>query len=155
MRMRGEVARKLDTVAERTHVVLVTQTSARTNAIRAIRRLESSTVKALAGTTLRGLPELAPNIHALRVRSSARNRGLQLQPFEPALVISPSGHLKMAGIHGMYLAEDATLRSEDLEPFCDALREALAMHLIRTEKASVRYQAIDDLAKKLCDAFVG
>lgn len=154
MRSRGDFALKLDAIRERTTLVLVSKASARMNAIRAIRRLESLTGGALDGTHMLGLPELAPNFRGLRVRAQAQNRGVPLSALESVLILNGHGKIGYATrALGFRPARDEEIRSEDLEPFCETLKEALNTHLVRSSRAQESYSAIDELARRLCDAF--
>jgi hypothetical protein len=140
------------------HVVYVRST-ARVEAIRAIRELEKALQAALAGDTIRGLPDALsfrhdPPLQALRVGSETN--WLPLDGRE-VLLLSRRGELLFGRVlgQGRYCTRevgDEELRAQDLEHVTRTVQRALVTHLARTEKVAANYETASNLAQTLAKA---
>lgn len=154
----------LDTIAELARALPAARVEAREGAIRLLRELERRLQQALGGSQLRGLPRLlppeAPSFVGARVRGDDRFGIGSYLPRDgrPALVWTAAGALEWAwrtpaGVEHRPV-QDEEIAAEDLEPAAVALRDALSIHVERTERTRADYLAVTDLVRRL-DAALG
>lgn len=125
------------------------RTEARGAAVMAIRKLELTLVDALAGETLKGLPDLGGRTYGARVRG--KHDG-QLVGGHVALVIRPDGTLGlMDGGSVDRNVEDGELMVEDVEDLAAKVEIVLRGHLVAAERGAVRYKRLQWLAVRLHD----
>jgi len=151
------------TQAASAHVVYVRST-ARLEALRAIRELEKALQSALAGDTIRGMPDALsfrhdPPLQALRVGSETN--WLPLDGRE-VLLLSRQGALVMGCT---FTRRDGTgrsfevrpvaneeLRAQDLEHVTRTVQRALEGHLAHTQRVAANYETTSALAQTLAKA---
>ncbi len=128
------------------------RSSARTEALNAIRLIEVCLVEALAGERLRALPNLtrgsarAKSYFAARVRGK-HGEGLYDDRF--VLVLDDCGMLMMANVSGSRVAEDSDLLAEDLEKLTVLVKDALEGHVQACTKSAKSYAKCADLARRV------
>ncbi len=146
--------------AELGQKVNVTRVDAREVTIELLRELEGKVREALSGSVLRGLGSLLPpgcaRFPAARVHGNAMHGIASFLPADgrPALVWTSAGVLGWAwkSHHESAAwrpAHDEELAAQDLLPALRALRDALAEHVRRSERAADDYLAVADLARRL------
>jgi len=147
------------------------RTSAREEAVSAIRSLEARLVETLAGEPLRGMPNLLPDapkqFYALQIRGRS-NRYLSLEG-RAELVLLREAMVNSAGEHVMLAwavrdagspmrpfvsaivspVADEEFNAEDLARVIEVVQGALQAHLARIASTEVTYARADDLARRL------
>ncbi|HEX7095665.1 MAG TPA: hypothetical protein VF183_07265 [Acidimicrobiales bacterium] len=141
----------------------------RREAIAAIRALERAVIDALAGQTLRGLPNLGTGSSPFLGANVRGATYTQRVPFpgdaqiegNPVLVLRPDARLAMAWTvrsattgrfdfvhHG---AEDDNLLVEDLTALVTLLPKVLTEHLVKAERTQAGWAATRTLAHRVLD----
>jgi hypothetical protein len=126
---------------------------ARIAAVQVIRGIEARLVGALAGTHLRGLPNLVSTALAIRFYGARVRAHADVLLADEALVLSSSGDLQMAWCRDRLLGtrpvRDDELRAEDLEAYVRTLLEVLPLHVRKAAKAGEKFTRIERLASRL------
>ena len=149
-------------VAGASQRVSVVRRRARTGAVGSIRELESALQTAIAGDTLRGMPNLnpfhgKPPVPGMRVVPAAGNPDAKVQPGRRALILSKDGTLQVmeAQSSGSTVVRDAVdedFYAQDLDAVLHTVSVALTRHIRYAERTVENYERLIGLAESLTAA---
>lgn len=120
----------------------------------AMGRVEREVVAMLAGEHLLGAPDLGSNFRGYRVGDGSIYEKLPKR--EAKLAIANTGLFvivtRFADTTFVQGAPITFCQARILDAYCSAMRAALARHVGEAKERSVRFEAIEARARRLCDA---
>lgn len=123
----------------------------------AIFAVQKKLVEALAGETMRGLPDLGGRIFGLRLDAEG-SAYARLQSGRPTPILEAKGHLVLASVHGkegfVQAVPTPMVTASLLEPYLRAVTRAIGLHLEGAGSRRRAFERMSDLAGRITSALV-
>ncbi len=151
----------IDELVNRARELTSSRDAARSRVVRSIRATQAMVASAIAGSALRGMPNLMPDgepFRAVRVRGHFSTA----LPFDgrPVLCLCDDGVLRMAmrsddrtmrprSTVVSWEASDDDIRAEDISHYVAVLGQVLTTHLAQGQASTDRYARLERMAERL------